>query len=412
MKTIHQIFVLLLFCFAAITYGQGDFITQGEATACIIRSDKIKDTSAHSPWLSTGVLLCEKGHVFTTTNLVTIEEIKADKEVPFLVLFPVFDQTGKVSFVKCYRGFYQRASTDTNTLVIKIPDKDLPKYIDIDDKGINSIDHRQSILSLGYSLKQTLSNEEKDALTGLIQDIDKKLDKESDKCHKVDNEQQRKSTMALMKIMTPEVIRGQITQMHEQQTSKENIIHTIHNGSGGYIGAPLFRSDSGCFIGMYTEPGKAQDAQTFLATASNFHICIGGNEDNTMIILLCCAGALVLVIVIILIVKCFSAPPSTIIRLRGEDGESYDILAKKINKGPIIIGRSAKACCRFCKSTISGKHAELCNVDGRIGIVDCDSKGGTYVRGEQLEPGKPVSLHDGDVIKLADYAITVSVIQK
>jgi pSer/pThr/pTyr-binding forkhead associated (FHA) protein len=78
--------------------------------------------------------------------------------------------------------------------------------------------------------------------------------------------------------------------------------------------------------------------------------------------------------------------------------EKYQI---KDNK--VYIGRNYQICNFIIKKkTIGRLHAHIVYNDGKLLLYDKNSKNGTFINGNRLEPEKGYELADGDTIMFAD----------
>lgn len=70
----------------------------------------------------------------------------------------------------------------------------------------------------------------------------------------------------------------------------------------------------------------------------------------------------------------------------------------------ISLGRAEDNDVPLADDTISSHHAELVldDVTGRVTLEDLGSTNGTEVNEEPVHPGKPVDLHDGDIVCFGD----------
>ena len=82
----------------------------------------------------------------------------------------------------------------------------------------------------------------------------------------------------------------------------------------------------------------------------------------------------------------------------------------QISQPQTVLGKSpSKADCVIkANSAVSREHCRLLlSRDGRLSVVDLSSSNGTYVNGVRLHPNKPVPLHDGSHLALADVEFVV-----
>lgn len=76
---------------------------------------------------------------------------------------------------------------------------------------------------------------------------------------------------------------------------------------------------------------------------------------------------------------------------------------REIKAAPFVMGKGAG--CDYViedNKAISRKHAVIEKVNGTYVITDENSTNGSYVNNKRLESNQPETLHDGDVIRLAD----------
>lgn len=75
-----------------------------------------------------------------------------------------------------------------------------------------------------------------------------------------------------------------------------------------------------------------------------------------------------------------------------------------------VIGRSERnADVTFSPPDVSRQHARLFVRDGTLWIEDLGSAGGTFVRGRKVDPDAPVSIANGDMIRLAAHEFKVNI---
>lgn len=87
-----------------------------------------------------------------------------------------------------------------------------------------------------------------------------------------------------------------------------------------------------------------------------------------------------------------------------------DGITLRIMKFPAVIGSDeGKASYDIPDSSISSEHCRLEKIGEKISISDLDSKKGTYIGEDRLPEGKSFFLMDGDVIRLGNIELTVSI---
>ncbi len=72
-----------------------------------------------------------------------------------------------------------------------------------------------------------------------------------------------------------------------------------------------------------------------------------------------------------------------------------------LGKGEAILGRDGIAAVGHTDSKISSTHARCGATRGAAWIEDCESRNGTFVNGQRLNPRERVELQDGAVVRLA-----------
>ncbi len=77
---------------------------------------------------------------------------------------------------------------------------------------------------------------------------------------------------------------------------------------------------------------------------------------------------------------------------------------------PLVIGRSSSADLTVADPTLSGRHAEIRLIDGRITVTDLSSSNGTYLNGNVIVG--PSALQPGDILELGDVALRIVVAPK
>ncbi len=92
----------------------------------------------------------------------------------------------------------------------------------------------------------------------------------------------------------------------------------------------------------------------------------------------------------------------TLIVVRGDTGERIPLVP-----GVFTIGRSRDRTITIDDSRVSRAHAHLETRGGTWYVVDDRSANGTTLRGEALEPGRPVAVRPGDEIGIGPVALQV-----
>lgn len=76
---------------------------------------------------------------------------------------------------------------------------------------------------------------------------------------------------------------------------------------------------------------------------------------------------------------------------------------------PAVLGRSADCEVRLHHEAVSRRHAAIAFRLGRWLVTDQGSRHGTYLNEVRIEPGKPVSLADGDFLRLGPWTFRATV---
>ncbi len=79
---------------------------------------------------------------------------------------------------------------------------------------------------------------------------------------------------------------------------------------------------------------------------------------------------------------------------------------------PIIVGRTSRADLDLSifgqvARSVSRQHAQISLTNGRLTIIDLDSRNGTYVGKRKLEAGKPVFIRKDDIIRLGSLEMSI-----
>ena len=78
------------------------------------------------------------------------------------------------------------------------------------------------------------------------------------------------------------------------------------------------------------------------------------------------------------------------------------------DKDLITIGREPDNKVTLALGVLSRHHAKVYARDGVWFVEDLDSANGTYSRGKQLAPNKPVELANGDIVRFGTVAMSIS----
>ena len=81
----------------------------------------------------------------------------------------------------------------------------------------------------------------------------------------------------------------------------------------------------------------------------------------------------------------------------------------RFHKGSLLVGKQrSQVDLALPSPRVSHVHAEFRQMDGGVVVIDCNSKNGTYINGskERLTSNIPYTLHNGDVIRVADTELT------
>ncbi len=95
-----------------------------------------------------------------------------------------------------------------------------------------------------------------------------------------------------------------------------------------------------------------------------------------------------------------TSPVEDVWFLSGPTGPSDSLQHTPIDRQPFTVGRQTGTSMKLQFRTVSGNHAELRLIDGRLLIFDLASTNGTYVNGERIT--KPTIVSDEDLIHFAE----------
>ncbi len=446
MNLISKCVTTLLATLTLASFGQENIMEQKEATARVIRLDDLaalKD-AAQLPNCTTGTLLSDQGHVFTSRKLW--RETDKDAQVECLVLFPDVDDTGEnVQAVKAYLGHFVLNSAENETLVVKVDGQvdGMPKCIKVAEAELDNVRENKPFMLIGYKETRTIQGftlNQKEQIIERLKTIakDVKLLEAQGKpaCGVVDNS--RSLDAALMAYMTPNSVPGSVTSVSGQQINVDQVMHNIawdvEPGKLSPAAGSVMIDDKVC-VGFYTDNNRGRNVQAIWATARLGRIPLGTAElPMSKWLIYGGIGLLVSVLAVLICVRVFRkrgtdpvdppvdppvVPPvdppveKYVVKLRGEPEESgkpgaqYKLTSKQLRAG-VVLGRSSSVDCRFPIATVSGRHAMLRIEEHYVKITDLGSKGGTFVNGQAVPHGQAVKVRNGDVIKLAGYAIKVN----
>jgi len=79
---------------------------------------------------------------------------------------------------------------------------------------------------------------------------------------------------------------------------------------------------------------------------------------------------------------------------------------------PIIVGRTGKADLDLgafgqIARSVSRRHAQISLSNGRLSIIDLESRNGTHIAGRKLEPGKAVFIGRDDIIRVGNIEFSI-----
>ncbi len=443
MNLISKCVAALLATLTLSSFGQEDIRVQKEATARVIRLDDLSAVidSSRLPVCTTGALLSDQGHVFTSRKLW--READKDAQVKCLVLFPDVDDRGEnVQAVKAYLGHFVLNSPDNETLVVKIDGQGggLPKCINVAEAELDNIRTNKHFMLIGYKETVAMLNltpiekaQIMERLRAIALNVQALAAEGKPACGVVDNS--RGLDVALMKYMTPNSALGTVTSVSGQQSSVDQVMHNISWDVPGMLSpaaGSVMIADKVC-VGFYTDNQRSRNVQAIWATARAGRIPLGTAEmPMSKWLIYGGVGLLVVVLIVLVCVRLIhkkggetpvgyeveetqEAPPvsGAVLKLRGEPEESgasgaqYKLSSAQLRAG-VVLGRSSSADCKFPVATVSGRHAMLRIEDHYVKITDLGSKGGTFVNNQAVPRGQAVKVRNGDVIRLAGYAIKVN----
>lgn len=448
---------LLFLCFATVAFGQSDRTELMSGVARVIRMDQITPTATSLPQSTTGALISEDGHVMTAFTPEIVSEAehanggylvsKPENKVEYLVLFPVFETNkdgshGVVNAVKVYRGVYHSSSMESKLCFIKIPEDALPYVIPIESNRQNTFESGNALTAYGYMHTPTVDSQEKSqtsviAINKFLRACKARLaDGHSwTSAHIVSNVNEDKAEV--MNYMSAFAQNCAYSEAVGNRGQSRSFSHTAVLRGNCCKGAIIVQSSptTDAIIGIINDSDfqRALDSSVICGVLNEKNVGAKHVSESKkpipfwIWIAIGVVGIVLLITIILIVVKANGGkkvvvPPvptgagqtetvhthesSVIMILKGESGERYEVTSQMV-RDRVTLGRSSSAGLQFNKSTVSSTHARLCKTNGRPGIEDLDSKGGTYVNGKKLKPGVPTVLHKDDVIKLADYTVKV-----
>lgn len=433
MKKIVQYMVLTVSCLGAVVFGQqANESQQINATVRIIRKDDLQKAyiSGTLPRSFTGAVVTKDGFVFTTIDAArpasedVTEKAKLDTTVEnneYLVLLPKFDpKDGRVVEVRAHTGLSRFRSEESRMLAIKLPDRGIPTPL-IVDQDILENNSNTELSGMSYPAARYAGiAQNPEAVQSVLKDLrefEKKVERNGAPVAFSEKEQSGHS--ALMNYMSSYRDTGRVNGVSNQIGGGTGVSHSVKIGEGSE-GAPLLDIKTGKIkaLAVATNQGEMVD----FSAIRNDSILIFATSNKLSLpkaivipwLWISVGGGSVLIILII-VLCCMPQKPSPrdlpILKLCGQDGTKYTLTSRELQHG-VLLGRSSKAEKRFEKNTISGKHARISALNGKVVIIDEESKGGTYINDEKIEPGVPKKIHDGDIIKLADFKIKISAISQ
>lgn len=79
-----------------------------------------------------------------------------------------------------------------------------------------------------------------------------------------------------------------------------------------------------------------------------------------------------------------------------------DLQEVQLKGAPVTIGRDPKVELVLGLRYVSSRHAQVVPHGAGYGVIDLESKNGTYLRGRRLPPNRVTSLQSGDVLRIGD----------
>lgn len=460
MKTILSTLVMALGCLLPAGFAKDVSIAVRQATARIIpmsELERVGKSYTELPKSRTGVMLSNDERFVYTVQAP--DEKLSDSVTPYLVLFPVVkDNTGAVE-VKAFKAIFVNKTESKDFITLTIPARtELPDAIAIDKLETGSdLRTGDEVQMVSFSDDQLKYQVEKDKdyiwkLNDMLLQLKSSVEQKG--YTKLDNSSHLFS--ALMSYMNPYVQMSAISSNNQQiADSNRCTIPNLRIDSTTH-GAPVLRND--VMVALIDKGGSPLVSKAIVGNAYVKNIPLkyaevvvgpgpepgpgikggpgtqggpgktGENGENgetgetggpqppespvVKYVLYTAGGLLVLLVIIVVIYKLIGGgdnpppPPPPVMTLRGEDGRIVKV-SKGMVRSNAVIGRSSSATIKLDASCVSGRHAHLCAVDKRVAIQDDGSTNGTFVNGERLQPGKPKSLHPGDVIKLGTYELRV-----
>ncbi len=98
--------------------------------------------------------------------------------------------------------------------------------------------------------------------------------------------------------------------------------------------------------------------------------------------------------------------PSLVITAGENSGAQFELATN-----PIVLGRSTDADVQVSSTFVSGRHAEISELNGRHTIRDLGSRNGTFCNGRRLD-SNPFLIKHGDVIELAQDVVRLEYVDE
>lgn len=326
------------------------------------------------------------------------------KKPSYLVLLPLYNSENRVVGVRAYNATLQKVNKDPQTAILCTAPYKLPPVVKATEHPLKVQD---AVTVIGF--KQYIPNDGQ-AIVNILNDL--KILRDNLRGHDnaymeltAEGTNQHESLMAYMGVsQTP----CNVSQL-SADTKPSRRIELSTSLDDDSLGSAILNARSDYLVGVFVDRnGSIPGACDYKSAGVELEMQLPWMWIGIGAAVLLIIGGLVVVIVRKSGKNRKSSKP--VLRLHGEDGSWHVVSSSQLRHG-VTIGRSSQANLTFSHDSISRIHALLSVLEGRVVIIDKESKGGTFVNGEQLNPGQPRKLHDGDELKLSAFKVKVETLQ-
>lgn len=412
MKNILNYLVFAVFCLGSYLSAQSEQTIRNSAVR-VIRVDEMSRAIEKKklPVSVTGFLVKKDrekdyGVIITHINVTKNGGGTLDKEGEYYVLMPVYNEKNEVIEVRAYRArLASPPDQRTNSAILNIsPESGLPSVVKASETPVKRDD---KLVMWGF---RKYTNAEPNQIDEILRHLEALSHVAFDSYMKVDVKGVDKKA-SLMGYMGVSQVAYSASQISDDAEPCRRIVLNAYADSESF-GCALVNKEN-FLVGMIAaENGSVATADDFDAINSLVKLATRDDVETQLPWLWIGVGAGVLLIIggLVFVIAKESKKKDKrkrpVLMLQGEDGTRYELSSSDLHRG-VSLGRSSKADNRFDHETVSRIHAKVSALENKVVIIDKDSKGGTFVNGERLTPGQPMKLHDGDVVTLAKYKITV-----